>query len=222
VPPALDEQARDFAGETSALLNATVTNGIRVSALTLPHGISRMGVGLSRSNLKPDVIPMATHASSARVWLFLSHSYQLDDEAKWLMMTRSTYALYASPEMGDANLLLSVDYVRDPVNPYPGAHLHVGGSRDDLTGICDGTADSTKLRDLHLPVGGKRFRPSLEDVLEFVVLEGMADGRPGWQDAIATGRALWEDRQLRAMIRRNQSLAAEQLSDAGWSVVPPA
>src|SRR5690606_9032915 len=119
--------------------------------------------------------------------------------------------------------ILSVDYVRDPVNQYPGSHLHVGGHRDGLTEICKGSdSASTKLRDLHLPVGGKRFRPSLEDVIEFVILEGMADGRPGWEAVVAEGRALWEERQLKALVRRSPETAAESLRAAGWTVTPPA
>lgn len=223
MPSGLDEQARSFADECSALLNATITNGVRVSAVTLPGGSSQMGVGISRKNLKPAVIPLAANAASARVWLFLTHSYSLDDEGVWLTMTRSTYAVYTSAEMTDDTLILSADYTRDPVNQYPGAHLHVGGQRDDLTDICKNAAStSTKLRDLHLPVGGKRFRPSLEDVIEFVILEGMADGRPGWDAAVAAGRARWEERQLKAMVRRSPEVAAEQLAAAGWAVTPPA
>ena len=125
--------------------------------------------------------------------------------------------------MHDHSLVLSVDFSRDSINEYPAAHLHVSGDRqDDLTAVCGG-ADrrETVLRNLHLPVGGKRYRPSLEDVLEFVILEGMADGHEGWQEEVEKHRTDWYERQLRAAVRRDQAAAASVLVSEGWSVAPP-
>lgn len=224
MPNGLDTQARDFADETSELLNKTITTGIRISPITVPNGRSLMGMGLTRKVLTPTPIPLARHAASARVWLYLFHSYALDKEGVWLMMTKSTYAVYSTADMLDDSLVLSVDFSRDPVNEYPAAHLHVAGDRqDNLTAVCGGAGRrETVLRNLHLPVGGKRYRPCLEDVLEFVILEGMAEGHDGWQNEIEAHRTNWYDRQLRAAVRRDQDAAASALESAGWSVVPPA
>jgi hypothetical protein len=41
------------------------------------------------------------------------------------------------------------------------------------------------MSDLHFPVGGSRFRPSLEDVLDMLVRELGVDHEPGWRDALA-------------------------------------
>ena len=37
--------------------------------------------------------------------------------------------------------------------------------------------------------GGKRFRPSLEEIVEFLVVEGLTGGRPGWDAAVEEHRA---------------------------------
>lgn len=156
------------------------------------------------------------------VFLYLLYSYELDPEGVYLTMTKSTMSLYTSPQMEDARLIVGIDYARNPKNQYPGPHLHVAGERDDLDAIYLGDERKTrKLRDLHLPVGGKRFRPTLEDLVEFMVTEEMVDPRPGWKQVVETHRAQWENTQLKAAVRRNQEAAADALSKAGWAVTPP-
>ena len=66
----------------------------------------------------------------------------------------------------------------------PAAHIHVHAHRDGLSHALGKTGSKTKrgkaraearevprMADLHFPVGGHRFRPCLEDVLEMLVTE---------------------------------------------------
>jgi len=184
------------------------------------HGI--IGRGITSSNPDPEPIPISPSGKQAVVFLYLLYSYELDPEGVYLTMTKSTMSLYTSPQMEDARLIVGIDYARNPKNQYPGPHLHVAGERDDLDAIYLGDERKTrKLRDLHLPVGGKRFRPTLEDLVEFMVTEEMVDPRPGWKQVVETHRAQWENTQLKAAVRRNQEAAADALSKAGWAVTPP-
>jgi hypothetical protein len=217
----LEGQARDFADQTSELLNGTVTDGVRITAVRTLGGQAIMGCGVTR--VKPTPKPIALGLSKKRVWLYLQHSYDWDPEHVHLTMTQSTLSLYSSQEMGDDDLVVGIDYVREPANQYPGCHLHVSGARPDLDRLYLGEGrDSRKLRDLHLPVGGRRFRPTLEDMLEFVITEEMAVPRDGWESVVAEHRDKWEAIQLKAAVRRRQADAAEALGDAGWTVTPPA
>lgn len=216
----LQGQARDFAAQTSDLLNRTLTKGIRISSVTTPVGHTVMGCGVTPKNLMPTPIPLGT--ASACVWLYLQHSYGLDPEGVHLTMTQGTISLYSSVEMGDDDLLLGIDYVRESPNQYPGSHLHVAGVRGDLDRVYRGDQrKSRKLRDLHLPVGGKRYRPTLEDMIEFVVTEEMATPHEGWLDVVLEHRRRWELIQLKAAVRRDQEDAAEALRAEGWSVSAP-
>ena len=215
----LDAQAREFADQTSELLNKTVTDGIRISAMDTGAGVRLMGCGVSSTQARPDPIAIAHSRRKAVVYLYLFHVYDLDPENKYLMMSSSTMSLYTSPDMGDEQLIVSVDYTRDPANKYPGAHLHVAGDRDDLDSVYLGDdRKNRKLRDLHLPVGGKRFRPALEDLIEFMITEEMVKPRPNWRGTLDHHRARWERIQLKAAVRRNQQDAAEQLQESGWHV----
>jgi hypothetical protein len=66
-----------------------------------------------------------------------------------------------------------------------------------------------------------RLTGRLEDVIEFVVLEKLADAHPGWEQVVRIGRRRFADAQLRAAVRHDPSAAAEVLTKAGWKVKPP-
>ena len=218
----LGSQVRRFAEKMSHLLNATVTNGVRVSTLTTSSGHAVVGVHVGKLRPDPRPIPLAPAGGKALVYLYLAHYCELDPEGRYLTMTQSTMSLYTSAEMADDELLVGIDYVRDPTNQFPGSHLHVAGQRDDLDDIYLGDERKRrKLRDLHLPVGGKRFRPTLEDLLAFTITEEMVEPRDGWRAVIDEHRATWTQVQVKAAARRNPEDAAAALAEAGWTVTPP-
>jgi hypothetical protein len=83
------------------------------------------------------------------------------------------------------------------------AHIHVHGESSALAyGIADqGLTKPPKTQKRHLPVGGRRFRPCLEDIIEFLVHELGVDHKPGWQRRADDGRQRWRDMQLAASLR---------------------
>ncbi len=181
-----------------------------------------MGRGVTDKEPDPKPIPISPSDKKAAVFLYLLHSYEFDPEGLYLTMAQSTMSLYTSPDMQDDQLIVGIDYARDPRNQFPGAHLHVAGQRDDLDAVYLGDKRKTrKLRDLHFPVGGKRFRPTLEDLVEFMVTEEMVDPRPGWEHVVERHRARWNAIQVKAAVRRNQEDAAAALQEAGWCTTTP-
>jgi hypothetical protein len=47
--------------------------------------------------------------------------------------------------------------------------------------LCGRVDRDAELGRLHFPVGGKRFWPCLEDLVEMLIVEGLVSGRDGWQ-----------------------------------------
>ncbi len=74
---------------------------------------------------------------------------------------------------------------------------------------------------LHIPVGGARFRPCLEDVIQFLLEECQFDHEPGWREAVEAGRAAWRQTQARAVVRDFQREAVDVLEDLGYTVKLP-
>ncbi|HEU0132791.1 MAG TPA: hypothetical protein VFQ85_17565 [Mycobacteriales bacterium] len=199
----LAAEAHRFAGELSALLNATVCTGIRLSSWA-ERGRAVVQYGAGR---EPLGIPLTLGRRKPRVFLGLSYRLAPDHEDRYLMVTSSFVGLF-----GDAartTSLLHYDYERGKADGYPEAHVQVV-AEPELWGLV-GPRDRPFAR-AHLPVGGRRYRPTLEDLVEFAVVEGLAEGRDGWAAAVAAGRAAFRERQLRAAIRRDPATARDFLA----------
>ncbi len=117
--------------------------------------------------------------------------------------------------------VLRYEYIRDS-NKSPHAHWQVHGQSTELGRLLSRRkrkADS--LEKIHLPVGGPRFRPGLEDVLQMLVVDVGVDARPGWQRVIDESRVGWRERQTRVVVRDHPSAAAEELRRLGYTVDEP-
>jgi hypothetical protein len=95
------------------------------------------------------------------------------------------------------------EYERDKADGYPESHLHV---RSDWK--IGGYASSK----LHLPLGDRRFRPCLEDLVEFFIVEGATQPRTTrWKEELEPSRQRFFEIQLRAAIRQRPEIARECL-----------
>ena len=64
---------------------------------------------------------------------------------------------------------------------------------------------------IHFPLGGARFRPCLEDVIELVIHEFGVDAQPGWEECVASDRIAWRHIQLAAAVRDDPDTARRTL-----------
>lgn len=156
-----------------------------------------------------------------------------DHTGRFLAVRRSSMSVAAE---GTDEPLFRYDYDAGSDDKVPAAHLNVHGHRDELVFAMmaaghrlRGRARTAAVRrgqvprvsTLHFPLGGHRFRPSFEDVLEMLVREFGLDTRPGWRAAVCAGRARWRAVQLRAAVRDDPAGAAEALGDLGYTVRVP-
>lgn len=216
----LVDQARSFAADVSELLNNTVTNGVRVSAVLDHRGTCWAAPGITKTDLTAvKAVPLRQGRKAAPGYLMVAFVLQLDAEGEHLTVAKSQYGLYVDEDLQE--MALHYDYDREPGNVYPLAHVQMSGQCDALDAIGQRAGVVKEVKDYHLPVGGKRFRPSLEDLVEFLIVEGIAEGADGWEGVVREHRATWERVQLMAAVRRNERAAAEQLEAMGWKVSPP-
>lgn len=158
-----------------------------------------------------------------------------DHAQRFLAVEKSGVAVFAS-EVQEP--LFRYEYVRAGPPDLPGAHVQVHGHRDALTyvmAMCGEASPRSRRRgkqvalglpprmsDLHLPVGGPRFRPCLEDVLEMLVSELGVDAPPGALVALGDGRQQWRRDQLAAAVRDSPETAARALEEElGYQVIRP-
>lgn len=156
-------EAARFADELSHLLNCTVSDGIRLTAVTDREGQqARIGYGITPTNLvKSRLVPLALRGA-ADLYLGLLYRMGPDDARKYPMVRSSV--MYLSPDADGSRTLLHYDYERGK-DDYPEAHLQVCAESDAWREVTRRYGPKGRsLERLHLPVGGRRYRPTVEEV----------------------------------------------------------
>ncbi|MDE0135717.1 MAG: hypothetical protein OXH86_15860 [Acidimicrobiaceae bacterium] len=212
----LERRAKQFAGEVADLLNGAVTDGIRLDCGLYTHGSHGQAVvtyKLDRVNRRGEPIPLKIARSPAQLSLRVFHALRMDVENRHLASTKSTYGLYVQHKSAFA-----YHYERDPNNDYPAAHMHIDGRAKRLQRVLDvaGRGKDTPTA-LHFPVGGRWYRPSLEDIIEFCIVERLVHAREGWRHLLRESRERKHEQQFRAAVRDNPGLAADVLTSLGWT-----
>jgi hypothetical protein len=199
LPTASDDelvrQAKAFADDISDLMNGTLTDGVRWSAVLDTHGgLCWLGVGVTKNNLSGRAVALRPFRGGKWIHLLFRQVLSLDPEGEYLTTSQSDCSVYADAEL--RKLLFHYDYAREPANQYPAAHVQVDGVSTNLQSVSGVSGLDKMLKDFHFPVGGRRFRPSLEDVVEFLIVEELVRCKSDWAENVARHRTEWEQRQL--------------------------
>lgn len=151
--------------------------------------------------------------------LDLSVSCQLDSQGCYLAVQRSSYGLTAAV---DRTPVLRIDYRRDMYSA-PAAHIQVHGHRGALSHLLSqaGHGSPHDMAALHIPVGGSRFRPCLEDFVQFLISECKLDCKPGWEQHVEAGRERWRLLQAATVARDMPEEVARVLRELGYDVTAP-
>ncbi len=185
-----------------------------------------MNIGYQISAQDQDLqtgIPLTIGTRQAKLYLGFFMHLEVDDTNDYMMVKQSMTMLALDADLSKE--LLHYDYERDKDKErgYPEAHLQICASSEHWD-VVSAMLGDRPLSKLHLPVGpvgGRRFRPSVEDVIELLIVEGLVEARQGWQEALNATRRPFQELQLRAAVRKYPGLAAEALKNLGWSVNAP-
>ena len=211
----LGRLARDFATKIQRLLNTTICDGPTITAVVHPARPEILvGHRLTKKSLESQRFRVRRGGGRTWCWLNLSFRLGLDDEQKYLTVVSSFIGVYADDD--DRACLCHFDYERDKPGGYPEAHLQVFGESNALA-RWGGRVQDRGLERLHFPVGGRRYRPILEDVIEFLISERLATGKDGWQQAVAGGRGEFQRLQLGAAIRGDPETARQMVRELAGS-----
>jgi hypothetical protein len=159
----------------------------------------------------------------------------LDGHNKWMAISASHVHVFMEP--GGREPLFRYEFDRNVTGKVPSAHIHFHGAHPELEKAMRDCGDSTErakarkrgrravyLQDLHFPVGGSRFRPALEDVLEMLIEEfGVkpVGSVSAARKALADGRESWRLTQVSTVVRGAPSRAADALKELGYEVTSP-
>lgn len=221
---ALSQKASAFAKEIGTTLSACLPKSPSIDA---QGAIDRKGAFV--------VSPMAASGKPAKVPLFVNKQHladldfkiylDLDKSGNFLKAVRTDFAVFS---VLDKQPLFRLDY-QDDMHTVPVAHWQFHAERGSLTHLLTlANQHNPKVVDnphtlskLHFPVGGERFRPCMEDVLQFLIEECGVDSRQKWRKVVDQGREKWRRVQLRSVVRDLQEEAADVLRREGWMVTAP-
>lgn len=152
-------------------------------------------------------------------WLRIDFLCRLDVTSQFLAIDKSKTWVVAEV---DSTPIFRFEYLYE-ANWVPHSHIQVHAERAALAHLLSQTGHSKphSMSSLHLPTGGSRFRPNLEDVVQFLVTDCKFDALDTWQVAVDRARAEWRRIQTRAACRALPQEAAEQLASMGYKVTPP-
>jgi hypothetical protein len=142
------------------------------------------------------------------------------DQANDYLAVRKSMFQVTSPQEGTP--LLRLDF-NQAANAVPAAHWNVHGERGATSVMlawCN-AKHSGLLSQVHLPVGGIRGRPCLEDFIDMLITEFGIDSHRGWASLIKAGREKWRTLQTKSCVRDSPEAAASVLRRLGYDVTAP-
>lgn len=230
------DEADQFCRTLANIVNGTVARGAEFD-LTPVAGVEQAFV-LPRDSAvkKPKPIGIVTGPNrngEPRLWLSVLFRVGPDDRNEHMAVLSSAYSLLIDAETNRP--AVRIEYERDggyepgrsegQNHRRPAAHVQIDGSSEPIAFV-QGLNGEKRLRGLgrfHIPVGGRRYRPTLEDFIEFLFLEKLIPNlHPSGRQVIDEHRNEWMKLQLRAAIRNDPGVAVEKLEDMGYVIQNPA
>ena len=207
-------EAWDFRERLQDLLERTVCDGPRLKVATIPPLLAVVGRDVSAHDLRGAPIPLRKTEHAPQLYALLQFTLAPDQQGEHLMVVSSVLGVCLDVEARQE--LFHVDYERDKSDGYPEAHLQVIASSPEWEKVLAGSSKKRRKRalsKLHLPAGGRRYRTTVEDLVAFLAAETLVDCRTGWETAVEEYRNEFEERQLRAAVRRRPEIAQAALDD---------
>ena len=220
----LEAKAKGFAEELAQTVSGFTGQDCEfVAQITASH--------VSVTHADPKGIPL-TVGAVPHVTLIIEYQCDWDSSGQYLAIASSWVQVFPGTKV-NKEPLFRYEYLRKPNGNIPCAHLQVHAHRDAFTHALSaagrnstrgkrlGTRDPGEppaLSAYHFPLGGTRFRPCLEDVLQSLQDEFGLDAAPGWEDALCQGRERWRKRQIGASVRDSPEQAARVLRELGYRV----
>lgn len=214
----LGEKTQEFYSELATTIYQSV------SCTFEDTGFDAVGTaGLSSINLVADL----NVNDEPKVRLQVSIVLRLSRDAKYLAVLNSEFHVKLVDESAP---IFHYDFENTPRSEIPAAHINIHASNQPLLRLMNaaGSKNRAKLRqrssrrghrpqpsELHFPVGGTRFRPSLEDVLQFLIFELGVDRHPGWRRVLGDGRSNWREKQLATAVVDYPQTAIRALQSMG-------
>ena len=232
--PGLEDRARSFAHSLTATVQGTL--GPTTPEFVAEASPKRSQSGVTRVSIHTidNAEIVTTIDGVAALLLVVNFTCEWDQEQSFLAVRRAGISILS---VDSTEPLMRYEFVNAMDPSLPSAHLHVHAHRDEILyqlfratkgkaksrakAVLDDSRASPRLSSIHLPVGGPRMRPALEDVLQMLINEFCIDHEDGAIAALTSGRADWRRSQIGASVRDAPAEAVRVLQSLGYDVAWP-
>lgn len=226
----LADQAEDFANDLTATVRAVV--GAECPAF---YAVALEQASAFRVRQEPSSGIILSDKDGPMLRLSVDYKCVLDGHGEYMAISESLIHVFVEPNGREP--LFRYEFDRKNTGKIPSAHIQFHGQHPELEAAMRECGDATErakarkrgrravyLHDLHFPVGGPRFRPALEDVLEMLIEEfGVKPVKSvaAARKALADAREDWRRKQIATVVRDAPSRAVEALVELGYKVTAP-
>ncbi|MCY3562012.1 MAG: hypothetical protein OXH20_12730 [bacterium] len=219
----------EFVETLNGLVRGVLDTPTRFDAEVVPHRqLAIVRPPCPEADKVPAIPLIRAKGGNEAPALFLGVTYKvaMDANDTHLQVLTSTISLRVDVTGGKRvpRPLVRVEYDRDQLRPgRTAAHVHLHANAPEMAWVYgSGGQPAPDLHSLHFPVGGRRFRPTLEDFLLFLDREGLyTDWKDGWRPKLIQSLEEWERLQARATARQFPEEAVSALEALGYGVTAP-
>lgn len=222
------EQATEFASDLSQALTSFLGRSVEFRARQLEPSTS----GQSESRIIVGLPDLAAFEVAGRPLLSLEARFhcRLDHVQEFMVVDKSWIKVHAgSKPSGEP--LFRYEYEREARNK-PVSHLQIHGHSDRFSTLMalakaskrpnsSDPFEVSRMDKLHFPLGGHRFRPALEDVLQMIEIEFKVKPGKDWPEVRDRLRTKYRRAQTAAAVRDCPSQALQTLRQLGYDVPEP-
>jgi hypothetical protein len=233
VDPNLQAQAEDFASDLNNLIKKTFKGKQPQFRAITDSNSGRVSINThididGKQNVGPISVSLIGRRRIPKVLFDIEFECQWSSEFNFLAVQESSIELRLD---GTRNPLFRYDFDKHKSGENPSAYLHVHAHRDEIAWLMiqgNGAKPRERKRkgtmpvlsSIHFPLGGERFRPCVEDILQFCIYEFGLEVKTTSRNALETGRVQWRNKQLKAAISDSPLIAVAALREYGWVVEP--
>jgi len=224
----LKEQSEIFANDLSQLFEIVLDSEPKFEILFFKdQDKAIIGPGPFKNNKPSNILlPRECDGESTPLELGINFTVEMDNRNEYMQVCTSAFGLWIDVTHGErkAKPIVRVEYDRHPIKrERASAHVHLHANSPELAwayGSCGQTAPN--LHDLHFPVGGRRFRPSIEEFLLFLHRENIfTNYKACWKQEVLKSLEVWEERQARATARQFPEEVKKELERLGYTITNP-
>lgn len=227
----LAEQAEAFADRLTATIRTVVGEDCPAFAVAVLEEASAFRVRQADAS----GIILSNDGGEPILRMTVDYKCVYDGHDQYLAIEESQIRVFVEPNGREP--LFRYEFVRAASGAVPSAHIQFHGTHPELEQAMKDSGSSTsrakarkqgqkpvRLDALHFPVGGSRFRPALEDVLQMLIEEfGVkpAGSIRAARTALAKSREQWRRMQVATVVRDAPAAAVSALEALGYKVTAP-